>query len=144
MPLKMMLCNKLTLWWLVICAGACACDRFIPPRISVLANEPCVVTMYYSDRLGFKTTLHSSVACNQSFLRPAWDTNRVLDKVTLYDNSGHLLCAEGGKAFSERYLNAPSKSPSDYALIISREGVKWVSEQEFYKIKKDLNDSDGL
>ena len=132
--------KKSVVFWLVASGlYLCACDRFISPRVTVLGNKPCVMTMSFSDGLGSEISHSSYIDGHKTYLRPEWATNWYLEKFALHDVSGNLICTGGGNEFAERYRNAPSKFPADYAVVISQNGERWISEREFLKLKKELD-----
>lgn len=122
----------------ILCGGLClcACDRTIAPRIAVLETEPCVLTLTYWDGdLGSNRTTRIQTWDHFILLRRTGETNLQLEKATLHDANGRLICVAEGKEFMERYRKAPIQNSDFYGLVLGRDGPRWMSKREYRKLE---------
>ena len=59
--------------------------------------------------------------------------NPVVTRIVLSDAKGNVVCSAEGNEVTERYRNAPGKGERDYALLLSPDGIRWLSRKEFSK-----------
>ncbi len=57
----------------------------------------------------------------------------VATRIVLADAKGNVLCSAEGDEFTERCRNSPGKGERDYALLLSPDGIRWLSKKEFSK-----------
>ena len=60
-------------------------------------------------------------------------------RIVLADAKGDVVCSVEGEEFTERYRNAPRNGERDYALLLSPNGIRWLSKKEFYKEAEDIH-----
>jgi hypothetical protein len=115
-------------WGLAAVMFLAGCIQTAPPCIVIRHGGACVLTMAYE---GEEQEAKFHFARDSVVWRRAGGP--VATRIVLADAKGNVVCSVGGDEFTERYRNAPGKGERDYALLLSADGIRWLSKKEFYK-----------
>ena len=125
-------CAALGLIAVVFLAG---CIPTAPPHIVIRHCGTGVLTLEYEGEGAGK--LIARFDGDEVHFRNAYGS--AAKRIVLTDAKGNLVCSMEGSEFTERYRNAPGKGGRDYALLLSPEGIRWLSEKEFYREVKAID-----
>ena len=134
--------GKWLLWGLVLCGVVLAamvfltgCHPTTPPHIVIRHCGTGVLTLEYEGEEEGKFQCQSDG--DDVHWRSAYGP--AAKRIVLADSKGTVVCSVEGDEFAERYRNAPGKGGRDYALLLSPDGVRWLSREEFYKEVKAIH-----